>query len=217
MPGISGSRRRACLRVLVLCLLSWLAPRVALAQSCVFTASNIAFGNVSTLNGGPTDAVGTINANCTGYSTPYVRLCMSLGKPVGDAWTQKYLPGPSGQQIAYNIFSDPTHQTLWGSYYSSGNPPLVSVDLPVTGGNASTSLTMYGRVSGGQTNLPAGSYSRVFATSDTMFVYVGYTGTPPNCMATNSPVFTAGFTVTASVIADCNIVAQPLNFPAAGC
>jgi spore coat protein U-like protein len=203
-------------RALALCFVLSIMHGPVFAQSCAVGTSGISFGNVSTITGSPINAIGTISFDCSGFTTTTVRLCLSIGAPGGDTWTQKYLNGPSGKTLAYNIYSDATHQTLWGSYYSSGAPPLVTVDTPVTGGSASTSVFMYAQMSAGQTSAVAGAYSKSFSTSDTMFVYIGYTGTPPNCMTTTSPQTRASFTVTASVAADCNIVAAPLTFPNSG-
>ncbi|WP_175945833.1 spore coat protein U domain-containing protein [Caballeronia sp. BCC1704] len=211
-----AARRTLDWRRLALCaLLLAVLPRIAWSQSCTFTTSNISFGAVSTISGVPADAAGTLGVSCTGFSTATVRLCLSLGAPAGTTFTQRSLSGPSSNKLTANIYSDASHQTAWGSYYSSGSPPLVQLDLPVTAGSASTNVTMYGRVDANQLSAIVGSYTLTFTTNDTLFAYSGYTGTPPSCTSFISPSGRTSFTLSANVVADCNIVAAPLAFPAA--
>ncbi|MDR5856297.1 spore coat U domain-containing protein [Caballeronia sp. LZ062] len=211
----AARRKFDCWRLGLCALLLVLSPRFAWSQSCAFTTSNINFGVVSTISGAPADATGTIGVTCTGFSTATVRLCLSLGAPGGSTFTQRYLSGPSGNKLTANIYSDASHQTIWGSYYSSGSPPLVQLDLPVTAGSASTNVTMYGRIDANQVSAVVGSYTLPFTTNDTLFAYSGYTGTPPSCSSFTSPNGRTALTLSATVIADCNIVAAPLAFPAA--
>lgn len=202
-------RRYSIVAVLAL---ACLVPRAALAQSCSFTISNLTFGNVSTITGAPADANGTLTANCSGYSTTTIRLCLSIGIPTG-GFNPRTLTGPAGATLTYNIYSDAAHSTIWGSV-NSGTYPAVILDLPVVSGSASTTLTMYGRVNAGQTASSVGTYTQSFASTDTLLTYIGYTGTPPTCTGASTPSARVGFTATATVAADCNITAAPLAFPA---
>ncbi|MBB3255493.1 spore coat protein U-like protein [Paraburkholderia bannensis] len=199
----------AALALLALCCVT---PRAALAQTCSFTLSNIVVGNISTISGVPADANGTLTANCSGYSTSTIRLCLSLGIPSG-GFDPRTLKGPSSSTLAYNIYSDAAHTTIWGSINSSTWKAVI-VDLPVVSGSASTSLTLYARVNAGQNGSPVGTYTQTFATTDTLLTYLGYSGAPPTCTGASTPSARLSFTVTAAVAADCNITAAPLAFPA---
>ncbi|WP_321954748.1 Csu type fimbrial protein [Paraburkholderia bannensis] len=199
------------LRAWILFALLIFVPHMALAQTCSFTVSNVAFGSISTITGSPVDANGTLSANCSGYSTSMVRLCVSLGIPSGN-FNPRTLNGPSGATLAYNIYTDAAHSTIWGTVASSTYTQQI-VDLPVTKGIASATLTMYGRIDAGQSAARTGSYTQTFATTDTLLVYLGYSGTPPTCTGSSTPSQRLSFSALATVAADCNITAAPLAFP----
>ncbi|KMZ12403.1 Sigma-fimbriae tip adhesin [Candidatus Burkholderia humilis] len=183
-----------------------------MVQSCAFSMSNINFVNVSTISGAPTDANGSMSVNCTGYATPMIRLCLNFGNPAGSAATSRTLAGPSGNTLSSNLFKDATHRTVWGSTATPAYPVNV-VDLPVVGGNASTTLTIYGRVFANQIAAVTGSYSLTMGTGDTLLAYAGYSGTAPSCSSLTTLLSRVTFTLTAQVVADCNISAAPLAFP----
>ncbi|WP_042297773.1 Csu type fimbrial protein [Paraburkholderia bannensis] len=204
----------ACLRryaFVAACVLLCIAPRAVLAQTCTFTMSNIAFGNVSTITGSPVDATGTLTANCSGIAAANVEFCLSIGIPSG-GFSPRTMTGPGGATLSYDIFTDSAHTTIWGSVASSSFPERI-VDIPVVGGIVSVSLTVYGRVYAGQTTVQPGSYSQAFATTDTLYTYLAYNGTPPTCTGSSTPSDRLTFNVSATVIADCTISAAPLAFP----
>ncbi|WP_322054259.1 Csu type fimbrial protein [Paraburkholderia bannensis] len=205
----------ACLRrfalVVALALLC-LVPRAVLAQTCTFTMSNIAFGNVSTITGAPVNANGTLTANCSGFTTSNIEFCLSIGIPTG-GFSPRTMTGPGGTTLSYDLFSDTGYTTIWGSVGSTSFPERI-VDVPLVGGVTSITLTVYGRVYAGQTTVQPGSYSQAFATTDTLFTYLGYTGTPPTCTGSSTPSARLSFNVSATVIPDCTLSAAPLAFPA---
>ncbi|HEY1141231.1 MAG TPA: spore coat protein U domain-containing protein [Lysobacter sp.] len=217
MQGARGSIRWASFALTWLAVGLWIATFAApvRAQTCTATMGNVAFGNVDTISGSPTDLSGTIDINCTGYATPSVRVCVSLGDPAG-AWDPRQLTGPSSNKLAYNLYKDATRSTVWGSVYDPQMRVMV-LDLPVSGGAASSSAMWYGRVSGGQSGVPAGSYSTNFTTSDTLVQAGGYSGSPPAC-TTSSPPQTQRFSfiVSATVAANCTISTTNVDFGQSG-
>lgn len=194
--------------VLALLLTGMGTPR---AQSCHVVMNNVNFGNIDTTSASSTGIAGTLDITCTGYATPYVRVCVSLGS-AGGSWDPRVLSGPTATKLDYNLYKDPSYTVMWGSIYDPQVLPLV-IDLPLSGGAGSTTAMWYARVFGAQTTVPAGAYSVTFATADTLVQAGPYTSTPPVC-STSGPTFGERFvfTVSATVVGNCTISADNINF-----
>ena len=127
------------LRFLTLLALFALSGSFTHAQGpkCSFNITNISFGTVDVKNGRPYDATGTLNYNCTGDSREIIRICPSLGLPSNGP---RFLTDPSGNKLFFNLYSDASRTTLWGTWYSKIKAP--SIDVPIgrsqTGGGTAT-------------------------------------------------------------------------------
>jgi spore coat protein U-like protein len=132
---------------------------VTLQASCVVSATNISFGSAGLLTSN-IDATGTISVTCTS-TTPYqIALGYGNGIGAGGGARARYMPGPSGSQISYNLYSDSGRQTIWGN--------SLGVDtLQKTGIGSDQDWPVYARVPP-QTAPAAGNYS------DTVVVTVTY-------------------------------------------
>jgi len=188
-----------------------------LAQSCNFNVSTVAFGNVDTLSGAPTDTTATLAISCSGLALTTIRICPSIGAGSGGATASARQMTSGGSTLNYQLYQDAGHTVVWGSYNWGlpGTPP--TIDLPLAlNGTGSTNVTIYGRVFGGQSTATPGSYTSSFSTSDNDFIYATLGVLPcPNVIVIPlhaHPTFTA----TASVQANCNVVAQDINFGSQG-
>jgi spore coat protein U-like protein len=132
---------------------------VILQASCIVSATSINFGPVSALTAN-NDATGTISVTCTS-TTPYkISLSYGNGTGAGGAGRARYMPGPSGNQISYNLYSDSGYSSIWGN-----NLGVDTVNS--TGTGADQDFTVYGQVPP-QSAVLVGSYS------DTVVVTVNY-------------------------------------------
>lgn len=185
-------------------MLAWTCA--ARGQTCSFSVGYTDFGTVNTLGNEPADVVGAVIIYCSGYSTPMVRMCLNIS-----TMEDRKLTGPSGATINYNLYVDPDHVNVWGSVLNPGTVPYI-LDLPVhSSGKIWAQEPFYGRIPPRQ-KVPAGTYTHTFSAADTFFVYVGYTGTPPDCSTATTPSQPAPFNVSATVGTNCNISATPLAF-----
>ena len=187
----------------------------ARSQSCTAVMDNVAFGNISTVSPSPVDVSGNLKISCSGFATPKVRICAGIDTPDG-FFNPRYMNGPGGQRLGFNIYSDSSRTQIWGSIYNATYGP-VSTDLTLSGGAGTVTIPYYARVD--PTSLstaPFGSYSVTYLTGQTMVQTDGWITTPPAC--TTNPVNRTffSFTVTANVIADCNISATNINFGVIG-
>lgn len=197
-------------------VVGWVVTGPATAQTCDFTISDMAFGNVDGIGGGAVDTTATVGIDCTGVALTSVRICPNINEGSGGAdAAARYMSGPGGATLAYQLYQDAARTVVWGSAYWGlpGDPPTVV--LPLGGaGSASTSLTLYGRVFAGQNAAPAGIYTSSFAGGETVFDYgpevLGLVdcGDLPILQDTASPAFT----VTASEVETCIVDAQDLGF-----
>jgi spore coat protein U-like protein len=130
------------------------AMPLANAAGCSVSTTGLSFGNYdvfSTLND---DITATINVNCpsgTGYS-----IWLSSGS--GTFASRTLLNGAS--VLAYNLYVDPTHLTIWGD----GTSGTGAASGTGTGANVGTPV--YGRIPAGQ-NASVGSYADLITVTVT--------------------------------------------------
>jgi|CXWL01.1.fsa_nt_gi spore coat protein U-like protein len=164
MKKRSGNCRRA-IGLLALCFSPILGSDVASAASsttsfqvtatvlatCSVSASDLAFGTVNPL-GGNLDQTTTLSVACT-TSTAYT-VGLSAGSTSGATIAQRRMASGSNF-INYNLYTDVGRSSIWGN--SAVSPTWVSGTGAGLG--APQTLTVYGRVPSGQTDLAVGSYS----------------------------------------------------------
>ena len=116
-------------------------------NTCIIGAGTLAFGTYDPLGAnaaGPLDAQGTIQIACT-RATSYA---VGLGAGNFASGTTRQMAS-GAQRLPYELYTDAGRGTVWnGTSTVSGTAPSTS---PIT-------LTVYGRIAGGQT-AGAGSYS----------------------------------------------------------
>ena len=200
------------------------------ALVCSATMTNMNFGNVTVINNQNVDITGTVSINCTGASAnQQLRLCLHLCEGSGGMdntdINPRYMNNATGLQ--YNIFTDSAFTQIWGARETAGttycsntawniwNLVVATSPFADTFGNYSGMITAYGRVSAGQTAMPAGSYSSSFtstANSTSRFA-VAYRNCCLACNTTNTfSVTSAPFTVSATVVPGCTVAASDLSF-----
>jgi len=196
----------------LLALLLWLpVGGAARAQTCTGSMPTVDFGTLSTGSGNPADVNATLSISCTGFATPYVRLCVGLGTAGSPSYDTRALTGSQPVKLNYNLYQDANRSVVFASVYDS-QQRYVSVNLALSGGAGSTQVPVYGRVLGGQTSAPADTYSTTFATGDTLIDAIGYTASPPVCTTTLSNAARWTFVVRAVVGTTCSLSAANIDF-----
>lgn len=126
--------------------------------NCTVSTSALAFGSVDSTSASNVDAAGGLSITCTN----------------GSAWTASAdVGGGSGASFAnrrmtsganllnYNIYTSAARTTVWGDGTGS------TATIGGTGSGSAQAVTVYGRVAGGQTSVPIGSYADVVAVTIT--------------------------------------------------
>ena len=139
--------RRLALAVL---LLVAFGARPAAGQACSLTITTLNFGTYAStlLNGTATGKV-----TCTGaWDIPF-----NAGTGAGATETTRYMTGPGGAELAYQLFTNATRTTNWGNTQAT--------DL---NGNGNTNITVYGQIPAGQ-YVAQGTYTDTISTATTSF------------------------------------------------
>lgn len=196
-------------------------PLDARAQSAtcsVTSMGNVAFGSVDPTSS-QTDATATLSYSCTNPTNQQrsLRMCISIGEPLGGVSYPRQMSS-GANVLQFQLFQDSARSIIWGSDGWPGNPsggwtsnPAV---LTLAANQTRTgSMTMYGRVVGGQTGAAPGAYLDSYAFADTAISVAQQTGAtaPTTCSGTmtNGP-FT--FTVSATITKSCTVSAATLDF-----
>ncbi len=223
------SRRRLMHSVVLICLIAaLLEPGRALAQLCTASATTVAFGgSVDVTSGADYPATGTYTITCNigllGLGSVNVSACVNIA---GASGTTPRTMNFGANTLAYNLYSDSAHTTVWGTF--GGSPSLPSPPNPVNltvsslllGGTASSGpYTIYGNLKSSQnTTAIAGNYSA--SPTATLTYNYSYSplflpGTPTSCTSGPSGTHassTFALTVNATVINNCSVSATPVNF-----
>lgn len=124
---------------------STMAVSATVQATCFINANPLAFG---TYVSAQLDATTTIGVNCTNTTTYNVSL--DAGGGAGATVAQRKMSNGS-QTLNYTIFSDAARSNVWGSTISTNT-------VAGTGTGSAQTLTVYGRIPGGQLPTP-GAYA----------------------------------------------------------
>jgi spore coat protein U-like protein len=124
------------------------------SANCTISTIALAFGSYDPVvahASAALDGQGTVTVTCTNGSTTVITLGQGLNADAASTDASPVRQMVSGaNQLSYALYSDSSRTTPWGNTSETG--------VSHVGSGASTNLTVYGSVSGGQ-NVPAGSYS----------------------------------------------------------
>ncbi len=147
-----AARRQRAMRVLrraMLCTaaagLAAIAPAVH-AANCSIATTSVAFGTYDVFAASPNDSgTGTVTVDCKGSSG---EVTLSTGQS-GVYASRKMTSGANA--LSYNLYTSAARSTIWGD--GTGGSSSITA-----GKNATTTLTVYGRIPAGQ-DAAAGTYT----------------------------------------------------------
>ena len=128
--------------------------------NCSVSANAVDFGAVDTLSATAVLGSGSVDVTCTngtGWSAT-----ADIGGGTGASFATRRMTSGGGDTLDYTLYRDSGRTQVWGD--GSGTTFAVTG----TGSGAQQSFTVWGRVPGGQSSAPAGSYS------DTVNVTITY-------------------------------------------
>ncbi|KAA3640231.1 MAG: spore coat U domain-containing protein [Proteobacteria bacterium] len=192
------------------------------AVNCTITATpNTNFGSVNVLSASPADSSATLNYTCSHssfFKAYSATLCFNIGTSLNGAVNPRQLTS-AGNTLNYQLYQDSARSTIWGSQYGAFQPVMVNISLPPAFfGTSSTSgtMTVYGRVPGGQLMVVPGAYNDSFSGGNAQMTInqnSALFNPPPPPGVCGAPIgANFPFTVQANVTPQCFINASPLNF-----
>ena len=132
------------MRRLTLACMAWLCcGHATVAVACQVTSTGVAFGTIDITRA--SDSTGEIQVACPVAASFSITL-LGNGTP-----GNRFMTGPSGGRLTYELYPDATRTVPWGDG-GSGQAVAGSND-----GNGSSRFTIYGRVPV-QSGVPAGVY-----------------------------------------------------------
>lgn len=139
--------------IVLFCLLVFALP--AAAFNCSVNATGLNFGSYDVFSPTPKDATATITVSCNApLQNPLTPVVVSLSPGTSGSFAQRRLQRTGGpDQLAYNIFTNPSFSTVWGDGNSSSQTQSSIINR-----TAPWVATLYGRIPARQ-NVSAGSYS----------------------------------------------------------
>ncbi len=136
---------------------SSIAVTASVLQTCIVSASALAFGNYDPTSATPTDSTTTVLVTCSLSTTYNVGLSAGGGSGASVA-SRKMTSG--GNTLNYSLYTSAARTTVWGNTVGTDTVAGTGTGLPV-------SYTVYGRVPA-QQSVPGGAYT------DTVTVTVTY-------------------------------------------
>ena len=183
----------------------------ASASNCSVSGTDLVFGAVNVLPGTAVPTTATVTITCGGdLLGATVQICATLGAGSSSDGTSRKMVGPSASTLRFDAYSNAAYTQVWptsGGIHTTLNTPLFF-------GNASTTLTIYGRLFAGQSTALVGSYSSIFSNTLTVQYNSSVLASTscPNGGASVSDTIVA----TASVTSTCNVNATNMNFGSVG-
>ena len=146
-------------------------PDRAEAQDCSVTVTDVDFGEPDLLSGDPVDAMASVHARCNNVPLQrLVKMCLRLQSGSGGAGGGlRYMIGPNGRTLAYQLYQDSSRTVPWGpSDSGEGSVPGILLGTGVLV-SPEAYVTIYARVFPNQAQTPAGLYSSEFSGAEVAF------------------------------------------------
>ena len=204
------------IRLLLAAIFLLLSATLAEAAVCsVDSIGDLDFGNVDTIGNTPATTSATVAVSCSGVTegTSTITMCANIGVgDVGESQGLREAASPGGGTLLFSLSGDGS--VPWGSSSAPELGDPYEIDLPVSDGSASGSVTLHGTVPSGQQTAPVGDYSASFSGANVDFKYAEGSHDCSSLAAEGDA--TASFVVIASVPANCLLQTHDLDFGATG-
>lgn len=194
----------------------YVATPAAAAISCTISMTNVAFGSVDVLPGSVVNATGTATITCSGAAanTTY-RFCTDIGPGTDVSGSQRRMASGTNR-LNFNLYKDAARTQAWGNYASSFLGGGSQNDFTSNAsGNISATITLYATLSGSQQTAIPATYSETLSSGANQRLHYNALSTGGSC-SVGSSTANFSFTVTATVITNCNVTASTLNFGTQG-
>lgn len=118
-----------------------------LSAACTVIATGVMFGIYDPLGSSAVDSTGEVEVTCPATTAYEITLSQGQG-----SFSPRHLVNASADVLTYNLYTDASHQFIWGDGAAGTETVTGSTD------SLGAIHSVYGLIPGGQ-NIPAGSYS----------------------------------------------------------
>jgi spore coat protein U-like protein len=136
-----------------------LGVSATVTANCSVSTTAVGFGTVDTLSASEKLGTGSVSVTCTSGAS--WTAAADIGAGSGATFATRRMTS-SGNTLNYTLYTDSNRTIVWGD--GTGTTATVGN----TGSGSAQAFTVYGRVPGGQSSAPAGSYA------DTVGVTITY-------------------------------------------
>jgi spore coat protein U-like protein len=139
------------------------------ATTCNVAAQPVAFGSLSMPSASAYDGVGAVSVTCSATTLPLalITFTASLGTSTGSGSFTRALTRAGGGTLQYQLYRDTSRTQVWGDGSGGTHTAGGTVLLLLLNQQATTTLTVFGRI-------PAGQSPASGAYSDSVTVTVDY-------------------------------------------
>lgn len=181
-------------------LLTTIASGSAAAAQCEITPSALEFGAVDTFATGSTSSAGVeIAISCTDIAQTQLSMCLFARSQGGDEGNSRTLISSSNARLAYSV------STGNDQFWPDDQATAVHLEA-TTGGTASGTVSLTGRIEAGQSDAPTGTYT------GSMLVSGQYQEGSASCLAMTGMLEERALNVAARIEPNCNVEAEDINF-----
>jgi len=146
------------MRAILLVLVAAATTPAEATVSCTVNPAPLAFGQFTPIDNAVHDSDTTIAVDCVSDAgSEQASVTVALDGGTGGQVSRRQMQS-GGWGLRYNIFTDPARSTVWGDG-GSGVTPGAVLTLAVPGQPQRQEFTAYGRVEGGQSTAPVGTYA----------------------------------------------------------
>ncbi len=135
------------------------------AAQCSVQASAVDFGVYDPFALTPTDSVGTITVQCSGFTGESIAYRISIGTGSSGVFAPRTMTDGTTWRLTYNLYTGASRTLIWGD--GTGSSRAVSDGYALPGRGISRSYPVYGRIPGRQ-NVAPGAYA------DTLVITLDY-------------------------------------------
>jgi len=135
-----------------------LTVEATVTANCTVSTSALDFGDIDSMSATAVTGTGGVSVTCTNGTTWTAAADAGDGASATFA-TRKMTSGAN--TLNYSLYTTNSYGTVWGDGTSG------SATIGNTGSGSAQAVTVYGRIPGGQSGVPAGSYSDLVSVTIT--------------------------------------------------
>lgn len=192
------------IRLAALIFAALFAATAAAAQTCSASVSDMNFGQVSVRAGAVNSTSGSVTVSCSGSVLAVVGVCIRFGPGGGGAGggqSPRYMRRSDGAALSYELRAG-------GNGALFGTLTDLYMTVPMVLGSGSATVPIFGDITSPTVGIGTGQYGSKFSGTTDIRLSYGVL----SCALLGTTVGVPDFTVSADVVASCEVDATTMDF-----